>query len=127
VSSAQRDRERHAALASLFKAHRTYQTRSFLVDRNGQHWGPLHTAERYGWCWFQDDRCAITHDGRVQMEPYLKTEPRPCVQWICPVCMGVVEQLEDEAGMPENTPCPTCQKLTREQVEAMLTRQQRSA
>lgn len=126
MSAAQRDRDRHAALAVMFRAYRTYDTRSFLVDPNGPNWKPLKTAEQMGWCWFQADRCAFTAEGMCQLEPYRRHEPKPIVQWICPVCLGVVDQPADDAGLPERVSCPSCERLTRERIEEMLTEQQRS-
>lgn len=123
MSSAARDRERHAALAVLFKAYKTYETKSFKVDPKGTNWGPLHTAERYGWCWFVGDRCAILDAGLRELEPYRKDEPKPCVQWICPVCLCVVGQGENEAGLPENVRCETCQRQALEATEKMRERQ----
>lgn len=70
MSSAARDRERHAALAVLLAAYRRYDIRSFKVDPAGPNWVPLHTAETYGWCRFQGNRCAILNDGMRQLEPY---------------------------------------------------------
>lgn len=114
MSSAQRDRERHAALAVLFKAYKTYDIKSFKVDMKGPNHAPLRTAEMYGWCWFDGDRCAISDAGMRELEPYRRTEPKPVVQWICPVCLCVCGQLEDEAGLPERPSCPNCELEARE-------------
>jgi len=125
MSLATMNRDRHAALAVMHKAYRTYGTRSFIVDRAGPNWTPLKHAERLGWAWFQGERCAFTPAGMEQLEPYRKTEPKPAVVWVCPVCLDTVEQMADEEGLPERVSCPSCERLTREQIERLLTEQQR--
>jgi hypothetical protein len=118
-------RDRQAALACMFTAYRRYATRSFIVDSKGPNWKPLHDAEQYGWCWFQGDRCAFTSEGMRELEPYRRTEPKPAVQWICPVCLDTVEQMAGDTGLPEQPHCPACSKLTRERIEELLTEQQK--
>lgn len=114
MSSAQRDRERHAALAVLLAAYKKYDIKSFKVDPAGPNWVPLHTAEKLGWVWFQGNRCAIVNDGMRQLEPYRKTQRRPVVEWVCPVCLCVCGQGEDEVGLPERPSCPNCELEARE-------------
>lgn len=125
MSIAAMNRDRHAALACMFAAYKRYGTRSFIVDRAGLNWAWLKHAETLGWCWFQDTRCAFTPDGMRELEPYRKTEPKPAVVWICPVCLDTVEQAEGETGLPEAPHCPTCRDLTRERIEELLTEQQK--
>lgn len=124
MSTATMNRDRHEALASMFTAFRKYGTRSFIVDRNGPNWKALHIAELLGWVWFQDDRCAFRPAGMAELEPYRKTEPKPAVVWICPVCLDTVEQMAGDTGLPEQPYCPSCRDLTRSQIEELLTEQQ---
>lgn len=126
MSIATINRDRHAALACLFTAFRKFGTRSFIVDRAGPNWTPLKTAERLGWCWFQDTRCAFTPAGLQQVEGYRRPEPAPVIQHICPVCLDVVSQEMGDTGLPEPPYCPSCSTLTRERVEELLTEQQAS-
>jgi hypothetical protein len=127
MSIATMNRHRQEALAVMHKAYRTYGTRSFIVDRNGPNWTPLKIAERLGWVWFQGERCAFLPDGMRELEPYRKTEPKPAVVWICPVCLDTVEQAEGDTGLPEPPHCPSCSQLTRERIEELLTEQQAAA
>lgn len=124
MSIATMNRDRHAALACMFVAYKKYGTKSFLVDPKGANWKPLKHAESLGWCWFQGERCAFTASGMAELEPYRKTEPKPAVVWICPVCLDTVEQAEGDTGLPEQPHCPSCSTLTRERVEELLTEQQ---
>lgn len=124
MSIATMNRDRHAALACMFVAYKRYATRSFLVDPAGPNWTPLKIAERLGWTWFQGERCAFTSEGMAELEPYRKTEPKPAVVWICPVCLDTVEQAAGDTGLPEAPHCPTCRDLTRERIEELLTEQQ---
>jgi hypothetical protein len=126
MSIATMNRDRQAALAVLLMAYKNFGTRSFLVDPKGKHWQPLRDAERYGWCWFQGDRCALTPSGLEQVEGYRRPEPRPVIQHICPVCLDVVSQELGDTGLPDPPYCPSCSKLTRERIEELLTEQQRS-
>jgi hypothetical protein len=127
MSIARMQRDRQAALAVLFKAWSTYQTRSFVVDPKGRNFEPLKIAEKLGWCWWSGGRCGITAEGLRELEPYRRDEPQVCVQWICPVCLDVVGQLEDENGLPERASCPSCAKLTHDQIEAMVTARERKS
>jgi hypothetical protein len=124
MSMAQRSRGRRSALAVLLRAGKKYGTKSFVVDPRGENHEPLKLAEQYGWCWFEGPRCAITAEGMRELEPYRRDEPKPAVQWICPVCMDTVDQPEGETGLPERVSCPSCEKLTREQIERLLAAQQ---
>ena len=112
MSTMSRDRERHTALAVLFTAYRKFATKSFKVDPKGHHWKPLHDAEKLGWCWFEGPRCALTAEGLRELEPYRRNEPKPVVEWICPVCLHVAGQAEDEAGLPERPVCEHCLEQT---------------
>jgi hypothetical protein len=122
VTTASRDRERHTALAVLLSAHKRYGTKSFKVDPNGHHWKPLHDAEKLGWCWFVGPRCAILDAGLRELEPYRRNEPRPVVQWICPICLHVSAQAEDEAGLPERPHCENCSSQALQMTETMRER-----
>jgi hypothetical protein len=70
MSLATMNRDRQAALAVMHKAYRTYGTRSFIVDRAGPNWTPLHHAETQGWCRFWNDRCRLTEKGIDQLADY---------------------------------------------------------
>jgi hypothetical protein len=117
----------NSARAVLLAAHNRFGTRSFVVDPRGPNHQPLRDAEGFGWCWFEKQRCAITASGLEQIEPYRKAEPKPIVQWICPVCLDVVSQFPDREDLPEMIPCPTCQKNAIEAADHLMQREQECA
>jgi hypothetical protein len=80
MSIASMQRDRHAALATLFKAFRIHQTRSFKYDPAGPNMAGLRLCERFGWLWFEAGRAAITSEGLRELEPYRRSEPKPLVQ-----------------------------------------------
>lgn len=61
---------RHAALAVMLKAYRVHGSNSFLVNRTGSNWQPLHHAEMQGWCRFWGERCRLTEAGIDQLADY---------------------------------------------------------
>lgn len=65
-----RKEQRAAALVSMLRAWRTYGDRAFKVDRFGDHWKPLHDAEKIGWCTFIADRCRLERLGIEQLIPF---------------------------------------------------------
>jgi hypothetical protein len=103
-------RRRAAAKAVIYAAVHRYGQKVFRVDPRGSNWEPLHWAADFGWAWFprDDDCCAILEAGMREIEPYRET--KPCVSWICPVCLTVVSQPDGDTGLPENTRCETCAK-----------------
>lgn len=113
------DRKReNAARAVLVAAHRRYGVKSFRVDPAGPNWAPLHDAEVLGWVWWvSDDRCAITHAGQCEVEPYRLDMERPVVEWVCPICGTVVPNFQGSTGLPEVAGCPTCARRAGEAAE----------
>jgi hypothetical protein len=73
MSLATMNRDRQMALAVMLKAYRVFGGNSFLVDRKGRNWAPLHHAETQGWCRFWNDRCRLTEAGIDQLADYRRT------------------------------------------------------
>lgn len=62
--------QRRAALAVMLRAYRVHAGNSFLVNRTGANWQPLHDAEKLGWVRFWGDRCRLTEAGIGQLADY---------------------------------------------------------
>jgi hypothetical protein len=108
-------KQRHAALAVLVLASRRYGDRCFKVDPAGQNYRPLRDAESLGWVRFSShDYAALTPAGLAEANGYER--PRTVVSYVCQVCGSVVGQPPDAEGLPVNTRCPVCERMTDEAV-----------
>lgn len=110
-------KQKSAALAVMLAAHNRYGAKSFVVDVCGPNYRPLKDAEAQGWVWFNGERCAILDAGVRQLDPYRNAEPRPIVQWICPICLCTVGQEGDAEGLPMKPQCPHCREATLQAAE----------
>jgi rubrerythrin len=116
-------RERAAARAVLYAAHRKYGGgSSFPVDERGKNWDPLKAAEFLGWARFTGTRCAITTDGLAAIADYLGDGQVAATSYNCQVCGFPVVQPDGGNGLPATVGCPTCAAASREAADTMRER-----
>lgn len=116
-------RERAAARAVLYAAHRKYgAASSFPVDPKGKNWDPLKAAEFLGWARFTGARCALTTDGLAAIADYLGDGQTPATSYDCQVCGMPVVQPDSGRGLPSAVGCPTCAADSADAADAMRAR-----